>query len=73
MFCLDKEADSPALVQWEETSGILDLTDIFLPIDYWKIVNSLSEEINGENRRRFVRPRYRDAVVATFLRLGIHL
>jgi hypothetical protein len=73
MFCLDKDADSPALVQWEEASGILDLTNIFLPIDYWKVVNSLSEEINGENRRRFVRPRYRDAVVATFLRLGIHL
>lgn len=73
MYYLDKEADSPALVQWEETSGILDLTDIFLPIDYWKILNSLSEEINGETRRRFVRSRYRDAVGATFLRLGIHL
>lgn len=73
MFYLDKEAGSPALVQWEETSGILDLTDIFLPVDYWKIVNSLSDEINGETRRRFVRSRYRDAIGATFLRLGIHL
>lgn len=73
MYYLDKEADSPALVRWEETSGILDLTDVFLPVDYWKIVYSLSEEIDGEPRRRFVRARYRDAVGATFLRLGIPL
>lgn len=73
MFYLDKEQDSPPLVRWEETSGILDLTDLFLPIDYWKIVNSLSEEIDGELRRRFVKARNRDAVKATFLRLGIHL
>jgi hypothetical protein len=29
MFYLDKEANSPALVKWEEDSGILELTDIF--------------------------------------------
>ncbi len=73
MFYLDKEADSPALVRWEETSGILDLTDIFLPVEYWKIVYSLSEEIDGEPRRRFVRARFKDAIGATFLRLGIPL
>jgi len=73
MFHLDKEAGSPVLVRWDETSGILDLTDIFLPVDYWKIVYSLSEEIDGESRRRFVRARYREAVGATFLRLGITL
>lgn len=73
MFCLDQQAEVPALVIWDARTGILDLTDILLPLEYWRVVSRLSDEVDDQYRRRFVRTRYRDAVVATFLRLGIKL
>ncbi len=72
MFALDIQFKAPLILSWRVGFGSLDLSDIWLPFDYWRLIMRLSTQDSPENSRiRNVKPKDRQAVSAILTRLGI--
>jgi hypothetical protein len=70
MFALDKEAEHPLQIPWDESEGKLHLKGVSLPGAYARWLWSLSEPVENLYRTRYIKPENQPLIKSAFKRLG---